>query len=140
MREELSAGFLNIGRNVSLTLEHSSELQRERLDDVKKALERNTEQQNKAHEALRMAVESRLDAIRLESSSKLEDMRLTLDEKLQVALETRLHQSFTRIGEQLSKVNEQIGEMKTLASSANGHSPIPADLNGTGETLAPKLA
>ena len=140
LREELSAGFLNVGRNVSSTLEHTSELQRERLDDVKRALERSAEQQSKAHEALRMAVESRLDAIRLESSSKLEDMRLTLDEKLQVALETRLQQSFTRIVEQISKVYEQIGEMKTLASSANGHSPIPANLNGAEESLVSKHA
>jgi DNA anti-recombination protein RmuC len=140
LREELSAGFLNVGRNVSLTLEHSSELQRERLDDVKRALDRNTEQQSKLQESLRMAVENRLDAIRLESSSKLEEMRSTLDEKLQVALETRLHQSFARIGEQLSKVYEQIGEMKTLASSVNGHSPVPANLNGTQEPLESKVA
>lgn len=141
LREELSAGFLNVGRNVSSTLAHSSEQQKERLDDVERALERNTEQQAKAQEVLRMAVESRLDAIRLESSSKLEEMRLTLDEKLQVALETRLHQSFTRIVEQISKVYEQIGEMKNLASSANGRPLVPAVVNGTAqETLGPKAA
>jgi DNA recombination protein RmuC len=120
LREELSAGFLNVGRNVSLTLEHSSELQRERLDDLKNALERTTEQQSKSQAGLRMAGESRLDAIRLESSAKLENMRLTLDEKLHVTLETRMQQSFSRIVDQLSKVYEQIGEMK-FASIANGH-------------------
>ena len=140
LREEIRAGFLNVGRNVSLTLEHSSELQRERLDDLKKALERNTEQQSKSQEGLRMAVESRLDAIRLESSAKLENMRLTLDEKLHVTLETRMQQSFSRIVDQLSKVYEQIGEMKSLASIANGHPPVPAKLNGAEEPLTSKVA
>jgi len=73
-REELNAGFQNLGRNVSATLEHSSEQQKERLDETKKALERSAEQQGKAQEALRLAVESRLDAIRLESSAKLEEI------------------------------------------------------------------
>jgi DNA anti-recombination protein RmuC len=136
-REELNAGFQNLRRNVSATLEHSSEQQKERLDETKKALERSAEQQGKAQEALRLAVESRLDAIRLESSAKLEEMRSTLDEKLQVALEARLHQSFARIVEQLSKVYEQIGEMKTLATSANGHFPVPAEITGAKETFAP---
>ena len=136
-REELGAGFLNLGRGTSATLEQSSEQQKERLDEVKKAIERNIELQGKAQEALRLAVESRLDAIRLESSAKLEEMRSTLDEKLQVALEARLHQSFSRIVEQLSKVYEQIGEMKTLATTANGHFPVPAELSAPKETFAP---
>ena len=140
LREEFSAGFLNVGRSVSLTLEHSSELQRERLDDLKKALERGSEQQSKAQEGLRQAVENRLDAIRLESTAKLEDMRLTLDDKLHVTLETRMQQSFSRIVEQLSKVYEQIGEIKSLASVANGLPTTPAKLNGTEESLAPKAA
>jgi DNA recombination protein RmuC len=137
LRDELGAGFQNLRRNVSATLEYANDQQKERLDDVKRALERNIELQAKAQEALRLAVESRLDAIRLESSSKLEDMRSTFDEKLQVALEARLHQSFSRIVEQISKVHEQIGEMKTLATSANGHFPVPAVLNGPKETFAP---
>jgi hypothetical protein len=60
-----------------------------------------------------------------------------LDEKLQVALEARLYQSFARIVEQLSKVYEQIGEMKTLATSANGHFSVPAEITGAKKTFAP---
>ena len=137
LRDELGAGFQNLRRNVSSTLEYAGEHQKERLDDIKRALERNTEQQGKAHDALRLAVESRLDAIRLESCAKLEDMRLAFDEKLQVALEARLQQSFARLVEQISKMYEQIGEVKTLATAANGHFPVPAELTGPKETFAP---
>jgi DNA anti-recombination protein RmuC len=137
LREELGAGFQNLGRNTSSTLERSSDQQKERLDEVKKALERNIELQSKAHEALRLSVENRLDAIRLESSTKLEEVRSTLDEKLQVALEARLHQSFSRIVDQLAKVYEEIGEMKSLATAANGHFPVPAELAGPKDTFAP---
>jgi hypothetical protein len=142
LREELSAGLQNVRRSISSTLDQSSELQKERLDEVKKAMERNTEQQGKSQETLRMAVENRLDAIRLESSSKFEDMRSALDEKLHMTLETRIQQSVTRIVDQLSRVvYEQIGEMKTLASTgANGRAPVSANLNGAQEPLASKVA
>lgn len=74
LREELIAGMQNIGRNVSSTLEQASQ------------------QQGKAQEALRVAVESRLEAIRLESASKFEEMRSTFGEKLQTTVETRIDQ------------------------------------------------
>lgn len=116
-REELSASFQTLGGNVSTTLEQSNQQQRERLDNTKKAIEDLTEKHEKAQEALRQTVENRLDAIRLENASKLEEMRVTVDEKLQSTLESRFDQSFNRIVEQLSKVHEQMGEMKTLASN-----------------------
>ena len=137
LREELGAGFQNLGRSTSSTIALSSEQQKERLDEVKKALEKTIELQGKAQEALRLTVESRLDAIRLENTTKLEEVRSTLDEKLEVALEARLHQSFSRIVDQLAKVYEEIGEMKSLATAANGHFPVPAALNAPKETFAP---
>jgi DNA recombination protein RmuC len=59
----------------------------------------------------------RLDAIRQETANKLEEMRQTVDEKLQTTLESRLGESFNRVVEQLARVHEGLGEMKSLASN-----------------------
>jgi len=48
-------------------------------------------------EALRGAVEGRLDVLRSENAAKLEQMRQTVDEKLQGTLEQRLGASFKMV-------------------------------------------
>jgi DNA recombination protein RmuC len=87
------------------------------LEKVTVALQGLAEKNEKSHEALRFAVEQRLDAIRQESASKLEEMRQTVDEKLQSTLESRLGESFNRVVDQLTRVHEGLGEMKSLASN-----------------------
>lgn len=72
-----------------------------------------------SHAALRAAVEGRLDAMRTENMLKLEEMRHTVDEKLQLTLETRLGESFKRVAEQLERVHQGIGEMQTLAAGVS---------------------
>lgn len=116
-RQELSKSFETLGKNVSAVLEQSNNHQKERLDDTKKAIESLTNQHSKDQEALRETVATGLEAMRKENASKLDEMRTTVDEKLQTTLETRLDESFSRIVDQLAKVHEQMGEMKTLASN-----------------------
>jgi DNA recombination protein RmuC len=106
LREELNGSFHRLG-----------DRQKEGLESATLAIQTLGEKNEKSQEALRLAVEVRLDAIRVESATKLEEMRQTVDEKLQTTLETRLGESFNRVVEQLNRVHEGLGEMKNLASN-----------------------
>jgi DNA recombination protein RmuC len=117
LREELNASFHLLGVNVGGTLTEIGQQQKERLDTTARVLESFGEKYEKSQEALKQTVENRLDAIRQESATKLEEMRQTVDHKLQTTLETRLGESFNRVVEQLNRVHEGLGEMKTLASN-----------------------
>jgi DNA recombination protein RmuC len=116
LRTEMTGSFQDLGRVVSETLHQLGAHQKERLEQVTTALSVLTEKQERAQEALKQAVEGRLDAIRNESATKLEEMRRTVDEKLQSTLETRLGESFDRVVGQLERVHKGIGEMQTLAA------------------------
>ncbi len=116
LREEMSGGFQRLGGTVSATLKELSDHQKERLDNVTAAIGALTEKNERAQDALKRAIEDRLDAIRADSASKLEKIRETVDEKLQSALETRLGESFSRVAEHLERVHKGIGEMQTLAA------------------------
>jgi DNA recombination protein RmuC len=115
-REEITNSFGRLGTHVSNTLDSVSANQKERLEDVTKALGLLTEKNEKAQEALKQAVESKLDAIRTANDAKLEEMRKTVDEKLQSTLDTRLGQSFQLVSDQLLRVSAGLGEMQQLAS------------------------
>jgi DNA recombination protein RmuC len=116
-REELNSSFQRLGDRVSETLTQTDAQQKERLDNSAQAIAALTDKHEKTQETLRLAVESRLDAIRLENAAKLDEMRQMVDEKLQSTLETRLGESFARVVEQLNQMHQGIGEMKTLAAS-----------------------
>jgi DNA recombination protein RmuC len=117
LREELNASFRRVQLSVAETLTALGEQQKERLAASTAALNAWGEKNERTQEALRHAVEARLDAIRVENAQKLDEMRQTVDEKLQATLETRLGESFNRVVEQLTRVHEGIGEMKNLAAN-----------------------
>lgn len=116
LREEMTGSFQKLGHSVSETIAQLGEHQKERLQHVTAALSAFSEKQERAQDALRQTVEGRLDAIRSESATRLEEMRKTVDERLQVTLETRLGESFNRVVEQLERVHKGIGEMQSLAA------------------------
>ena len=116
LREETSCSFRQLGSSIAETLQHLSSQQKERLENVTAALGSLTEKQEKAQEALKRAVEGRLDVIRTENAAKLEEIRGTVDERLQTTLEARLGESLNRVVEQLERVYKGIGEMQTLAT------------------------
>ena len=117
LRSELNDSFHRLGANVAATLSELGLQQKDRLEATTGALKALGDKHERAQEALRLAVEGRLDAIRQESATKLEEMRRTVDEKLQSTLETRLGESFNRVVEQLNRVHEGLGEMKNLAAN-----------------------
>jgi DNA recombination protein RmuC len=115
-REELTDSFSKLGATLSGTLTDLGRHHKERLENVTKALSSLSERHERSQEALRQTVEGRLDAIRNENAAKLDEMRKTVDEKLQLTLETRLSESFDRVVEQLERVHKGIGEMQSLAA------------------------
>ena len=116
LRDELSGNFLRLGSRVSESLTETSQLQKERLENVTTALTSLSEKMEKAQEVLRATVEAGLEKVRADNAEKLEQMRVTVDEKLQGTLEQRLGESFKLVSDQLEKVFRGIGEMQTLAT------------------------
>jgi DNA recombination protein RmuC len=83
-------------------------------------------------EALRGAVEGRLDVLRSENAAKLEQMRQTVDEKLQGTLEQRLGASFKMVNDSLTKVHESVGEMQVLATGVGDLKRILSNVKSRG--------
>jgi DNA recombination protein RmuC len=116
LRIELTANVQHLGTSLSDTLTSIGAHQKERLEELTRALTTLTESQIKTHDSLRSAVENRLDAIRTENANKLDEMRQTVDEKLQTTFEQRLGESFRIVSEQLERVYQGLGEMQSLAA------------------------
>jgi DNA recombination protein RmuC len=116
LRDELGGNFDRLGSRVASSLTESSQIQKERLDNVTGALTTLAEKLEKAQDNLRGAVEVGLEKMRGDNAEKLEQIRVTVDEKLQGTLEQRLGASFKLVSEQLEQVFRSVGEMQTLAS------------------------
>ena len=116
LREELGGNFLRLGTRVSESLSETSQVQKERLENVSTALTDLSGKLEKAQEGLRLTVEAGLDKLRSDNAEKLEQMRITVDEKLQGTLEQRLGASFKQVSDQLEQVFRGVGEMQTLAT------------------------
>jgi DNA recombination protein RmuC len=71
-------------------------------------------------DALQARVQERLERISMASEAKLDAMRQAMDERLQVALEQRLTESFRLVGERLEQVQRGLGEMQSLAQDVGG--------------------
>jgi DNA recombination protein RmuC len=84
--------------------------------DISQKVAALTESNEKKQEALRIAVEGRLDTLRNENTKKLEEMRQTVDEKLQGTLDKRLGESFKVVSDRLEQVHKGLGEMQNLAT------------------------
>jgi DNA recombination protein RmuC len=116
LRTELTENVGRLANSLSETLTQLGLKQKERLEELTRALASMTDGHLKGQEALRGIVESRLDAIRVESAGKLDEMRRMVDEKLQSTLERRLGESFRIVNEQLERVHQGLGEMQSLAA------------------------
>src|SRR6185437_10773293 len=92
-----------------------SQHQTERLDAVVASLNMLWERHVKAQEALHLAVDGKLDAIRSENTNKLEEIRKTVDDQLQSTLNERITSSFKMVHDQLEQVHKGVGEMRQLA-------------------------
>src|SRR5918993_1353453 len=116
LREEVGLTLTTLGASLASSLEAAATRQAEGLAVVANAVKEMTAANLLGQDALKQAVEGKLDAIRSENTAKLEEMRMTVDEKLQGTLEARLGASFTLVNENLERVYKSVGEMQTIAS------------------------
>jgi DNA recombination protein RmuC len=116
LREEMAGSFQTLGLSINATHKELGELQKERLDNATASIRLLAEKNERSLEALKRAVEEKLEAIRAENAARLDQIRETVDEKLQTTLEARLGESFNRVSEHLERVYKGIGEMQALAA------------------------
>ena len=88
--------------------------------------------QNAQSEALRAAVEQRLDRIQNDSAEKLEQMRKTVDDKLHETLDKRLADSFKTVSERLELVHRGLGEMQVLAAGVGDLKKVLSNVKNRG--------
>ena len=116
LRDEVQSSLLSLGRKVAENVEVSGVKQSEAIANATAAIRDMGSANEKKQDALKSAVEGRLETLRDENSRKLEEMRITVDEKLQGTLEKRLGASFTTVNENLERVFKSVGEMQALAT------------------------
>jgi DNA recombination protein RmuC len=88
--------------------------------------------QNAQSEALRGAVEQRLDRIQKDNAEKLEQMRKTVDDKLHETLDKRLSDSFKVVSERLEQVHKGLGEMQVLAAGVGDLKKVLSNVKNRG--------
>ena len=116
LRDEVQSSLLALGQKVTESLEATGNKQSEAVAKATTTIREMGEANEKKQDALRTAVEGRLETIRAENAEKLEQMRMTVDEKLQGTLEKRLGASFSQVNENLERVYKSVGEMQALAT------------------------
>lgn len=92
------------------------------FDKMQNLIDKNYEQMLKINESLNQNAEKEtrkinesISLMQQSNEKKLEEMRKTVDEKLSDTLNQRLNSSFKTVSEQLSRVYQSLGEMKTLS-------------------------
>jgi DNA recombination protein RmuC len=113
-REELTRGLSTFAQNVTTQLASGAGVQ------------------NAQFEALRGAVEQRLDRIQKDSAEKLELMRKTVDDKLHETLDKRLSESFKTVSERLEQVHKGLGEMQVLAAGVGDLKKVLSNVKNRG--------
>lgn len=94
-------------------------------------------------DALRSAVETRVEALRTsvaqclrdlqqDTASKLDSMRRVVDEQLETTLEKRLGESFRQVSERLEQVYRGLGEMQVLATGVGDLKRVLANVKTRG--------
>ncbi|MDA1118462.1 MAG: DNA recombination protein RmuC [Proteobacteria bacterium] len=113
-REELMRGLSAFAQNLTTQLASGSGVQSTQF------------------EALRGAVEQRLDKIQKDNAEKLEQMRKTVDEKLHETLDKRLSDSFKTVSERLEQVHKGLGEMQVLAAGVGDLKKVLSNVKNRG--------
>jgi DNA recombination protein RmuC len=124
LREEISNSLTRFNTAFSENTKSQNQLLKEKFSDFTKDQaqtgQATAEKINQSIKELKESVEKHLKALQEDNSKQLDQMRLTVDEKLQKTLNARLSQSFQAVGDQLSAVQQGLGEMKTLAKDVGG--------------------
>jgi len=106
--KELRQELLNAFSRQSSLIENNLDRFRTSLNDL---IKENRQQTDKN----RSMIETKLTGIQHDNNEKLEKMRETVEEKLQTTLQKRIGEAFTRVEQQLERVQKDLGKMQTLA-------------------------
>ena len=131
----LAALFLLLAREHASAREAREDLTRSLsafAQNVTTQLASGTGVQNAQFEALRGAVEQRLDRIQKDNAEKLEQMRKTVDDKLHETLDKRLSESFKSVSERLEQVHKGLGEMQVLAAGVGDLKKVLSNVKNRG--------
>lgn len=97
-------------------LEKMIETLKENIFHLNENIKNNTNISEKYLAEIRVSLEKSLEKLQNINEQRLEEMRRTVDEKLDATLKSRLNESFKIVQENLSKVEQGIGEMRNLAN------------------------
>lgn len=89
---------------------------KENIKDVNLSVKENTNKIELYLNSIRTTLSESMEKLQVENSKKIDEMRRTVDEKLDTTLNNRLNQSFKLVQDNLSKVEQGLGEMKDLAN------------------------
>ena len=131
----LAALFLLLARERASAREAREDLTRSLsafAQNLTTQLASGTGVQNAQFEALRGAVEQRLDKIQKDNAEKLEQMRKTVDDKLHETLDKRLSESFKSVSERLEQVHKGLGEMQVLAAGVGDLKKVLSNVKNRG--------
>jgi len=115
-RDELQQSLKMSSDSIVRSVGEISATQHVYLENVSNRVGQLTQTSEQRMDALKAAVETRLQAIQEDNARRLEQMRQTVDEKLQGTLEKRLGDSFRLVSERLELVQKGLGEMRELAN------------------------
>ncbi len=116
MFELMLSSIKNYNDNVVNSLSQIASLNRENNQQQVVRLEQILKSNEERLEKATNVLSNGLEKLQKDNETKLEQMRQTVDEKLNVNLQTRLNQSFELINKRLQEVYEGLGEMKSLAT------------------------
>ncbi len=116
LREEVGQVQKQANEMLVNTLNALSQVQKDRLAEVAKAINDLIATSRQENVVLREKLEVQFKDIQKSNEQKLEEMRKTVDEKLHATLEKRLGESFKLVSERLEAVQRGLGEMKNLAN------------------------
>jgi DNA recombination protein RmuC len=116
LREEVGQTQKQANETLVNTLKALSQVQKDRLAEVTKAINNLIAASRQESVVLREKLEAQFKDIQKSNEQKLEEMRKTVDEKLHATLEKRLGESFKLVSERLEAVQRGLGEMQNLAN------------------------
>lgn len=108
--------FESFNKFTEYKLEKMIETLKENISHLNESIKNNTNISEKYLAEIRVSLEKSLEKLQNINEQKLEEMRRTVDEKLDATLKSRLNESFKLVQENLSKVEQGIGEMRNLAN------------------------
>lgn len=108
--------FESFNKFTEYKLEKMIETLKENIFHINENIKNNTNISEKYLAEIRVSLEKSLEKLQNINEQKLEEMRRTVDEKLDATLKSRLNESFKIVQENLSKVEQGIGEMRNLAN------------------------